>query len=135
MEDSPVDAKIACIALDRISTEHRVHRVANGDEAMAFLRRHGEYEDAPEPDLILLDLNLPIKDGREVLAEIRADPKLKSLVVVILTSSDCAEDVRACYQLNCNAYLTKRLKIGDLMETFKTIERFFFEVAILPTDT
>lgn len=128
VEDSTLDAKLVHLALNDFSVEHRVHHVINGEQAMAFLGRQGKYENAPRPDLILLDLNLPVKSGRDVLAEIRSDPKLKSLVVVVLTSSECEEDIRACYQLNCNAYLTKPADIEDLMQTFKAIERLFLQV-------
>ncbi len=135
VEDSKLDAQLAQLALDEFTVANHVHQVVNGEEAMAFLRRQGEYVDAPRPDLILLDLNLPIKDGREVLAEIRGDPQLKSMVVVVLTSSEAEEDIRECYELNCNAYLTKQLDVGELVETFHAIERLFLQVAKLPTDT
>ncbi|MEO8499026.1 MAG: response regulator [Planctomycetota bacterium] len=134
VEDSRIDAKLAQLALSEFSVENRVHHVTDGGEAMAFLGRQGKYENAPRPDLILLDLNLPVKDGREVLAEVRSDPKLKSMVVIILSSSDCEEDILACYQLNCNAYLTKQMDIDDLMEAFKAVELLFLQVARLPTD-
>jgi CheY-like chemotaxis protein len=135
VEDSNIDAQLTRIALKEISVEHRVHLVVDGDEAMEFLFQKGDYEDAPRPDLILLDLNLPAKDGHEVLAEIRADPTLKPLVVVVLTSSANEEDVSACYQLNCNAYLTKQMSVKDLIVSFEAISQFFFQVAILPTES
>lgn len=134
VEDSKLDAQLAQLALNDFSVENRVHHVLNGDKAMAFLRQQGEFAKAPRPDLILLDLNLPIKHGSEVLAEIRGDPQLKPMVVVVLTSSEAEEDIRECYRLNCNAYLTKPLDMGELMEAFRAVERLFLQVSKLPTD-
>jgi len=134
VEDNKADAKFAQVALEKIEVEHHVHHVLDGDEAMRFLHREGEYSDAPRPDLILLDLKMPKKDGCQVLREIRSDENLNSLVVVILTTSDANEDVANAYRLNCNVYIKKHIDLEIFIDSIKVIDRLFFQLALLPPE-
>jgi two-component system response regulator len=109
-----------------------VHVVEDGVAAMAFLRQAGKYAGAPRPDLILLDLNLPGKDGREVLAEIKTDERLKHIPVVILTTSRDEQDVLKAYGLHANCYITKPVDFGQFLEVVKSIEHFWVTVVTLP---
>jgi CheY-like chemotaxis protein len=117
-------------------TDNKVHNtlscVTDGVQAMQFLRREGEYQDAPRPDLILLDLNLPRKDGREVLAEIKGDEQLRTIPVVVLTTSQAEEDVLRSYQLHANAYVTKPVDFDRFIEVVRQIDDFFVTVVKLP---
>ena len=106
--------------------------VSDGEEAMAYLRREGKYADAPRPDLILLDLNLPKKDGREVLAEIKADEDLKRIPVVILTMSRDEEDILKSYNLHANCYITKPIDVSQFFKVVKTIEDFWLGIVVFP---
>ena len=106
--------------------------MADGVEALAFLRREGPYADSPRPDLILLDLNLPKKSGREVLAEIKADPDLKRIPVVILTVSQAEQDIIKSYNLHANCYITKPVDLDQFLEVVKSIENFWLTVVMLP---
>lgn len=132
VEDSPSDADLTQQALIEGKIDNNLHRVKDGVEALAFLRREGEYAQAPRPDLILLDLNLPKKSGLEVLREIRADPTLHSLVVVILTASHEERDIIEAYGLNTNAYITKPVDFDQFAQVVKQIDTFFFRVMTLP---
>jgi CheY-like chemotaxis protein len=132
VEDSPSDAKLTREALKEGKVENRIHHVVDGVEAMSFLRRQGGYGDAPRPDLILLDLNMPRKDGREVLADIRADPDLKHLVVVVLTTSSEERDVLGSYGLNSNMYIVKPVDLDQFFDVIGGIDRFCFTVVTLP---
>jgi len=132
VEDSPTDAELTRQALVGGKIDNNLHRVKDGAEALAFLRREGTYGHAPRPDLILLDLNLPKISGLEVLREIRADPNLKSLVVVVLTSSRDEQDVIAAYGLNNNAYITKPVDMNQFFQVVKDLDNFFFHVVTLP---
>ena len=116
VEDSPGDVRLTREAFHSADPQIRLHVAVDGVEAMAFLRNKPPHLDAPRPDLILLDLNLPKKDGREVLAEIKADEKLKSIPTVILTTSDAEPDIARSYQLQANVYLTKPVRPKDLAE-------------------
>jgi len=106
--------------------------VQDGDEAMAFLRREGRFSDAPRPALILLDLNLPRKDGRELLAELKRTPPFQAIPVIVLTTSDSAQDILKAYELHANAYLTKPLNLDRFMEVAQRVEEFWLETARLP---
>jgi CheY-like chemotaxis protein len=106
--------------------------VSDGSEALAYLRREGEYADAPRPDLILLDLNLPRRDGREVLAEVKADADLCTIPVIVLTTSQADEDVLKSYQLHANAYVTKPVDFDGFIEAIRQIDHFFVSVVQLP---
>ena len=108
--------------------------VDDGEKALAFLRRQGAYAGVPRPDLILLDLNLPRKDGREVLAEIKSDDHLKRIPVVILTTSRAEEDVLKTYNLHANCYISKPIDLNQFMRVVKSIEDFWLSIVVLPPD-
>ncbi|MDQ3812824.1 MAG: response regulator [Armatimonadota bacterium] len=132
VEDSPSDVLLAEEALEHAKVNNNLQVVTDGVEALAFLRREGQYADAPRPDLILLDLNLPRKDGREVLAEIKAEPSLKHIPVVILTTSQAEEDVLKAYGLHANCYIVKPVDFNQFADVVKHIEHFWFTVVTLP---
>ncbi|MBA2593028.1 MAG: response regulator [Pseudomonadota bacterium] len=132
IEDSPSDVLMTREALDQAKVLIDLHVIDNGIDALAFLRRKGRYATAPRPDLILLDLNLPKKDGREVLREIKSDEALKRIPVVILTTSNAEEDVMRAYGLHANCYVTKPFDFEGLAKVVRSIERFWFTVVTLP---
>jgi chemotaxis family two-component system response regulator Rcp1 len=132
VEDNPGDVDLAREALKESRVNNQVHVVSDGVAAMAFLRRTGTYKDAARPDLVLLDLNLPKKDGREVLAEIKADPDLKQIPVVILTTSTDEADVVKTYNLHANCYITKPIDFVQFVKVVKAIEDFWFTIVRLP---
>jgi len=132
IEDSEPDVRLTIEALKEAKVRNRLWVVEDGVEAMAFLLRQGRYADAPRPDLILLDLNLPRKDGRQVLEEIKNDPSLRRIPVVILTTSRAEEDVLRAYDLHANCYITKPVDFDRFMEVIKTIEGFWLTVVKLP---
>ena len=134
VEDNPADRRLAVEALKEGKVINRLYEVEDGVEALEFLRREGEYKDAPRPDLILLDLNLPRKDGREVLAEIKEDEVLRRIPVVVLTTSRDEADVLKMYDLHANCYVTKPLDLGDFIEVVRSIERFWLSIVVLPSD-
>ena len=132
VEDNPGDVRLTREALKEGKVANRINVAADGIEAMAFLHREGKYENAPKPDLILLDLNLPRKNGREVLAEIKMDPDLKSIPVVILTSSQAEKDIVATYNLHANCYVTKPVDFDQFIDVVRSIEDFWFKLVKLP---
>lgn len=132
VEDNPGDVRLTKEALKESKVLNRLHVVEDGVEAMAFLRRQGKYVNAVHPDLILLDLNLPKKDGKEVLAEIKDDPDLKRIPVVILTVSKAEEDIIKTYNLHANCYITKPVDFDRFTEVVKAIEDFWFTIVKLP---
>ena len=132
VEDNPGDARLTIEAMREAKMRNRVHVVEDGVEAMAFLRRQGRYGEAPRPDLILLDLNLPRKDGREVLAEVKADSDLKRIPVVVLTTSRAEEDVIRAYDLHANCYVTKPVDLAQFMKIVAQIDEFWVKVVTLP---
>ncbi|HEX3567854.1 MAG TPA: response regulator, partial [Acidimicrobiales bacterium] len=125
VEDDPGDVLITREALVGSKLVHNIHVVDNGERAVDFLRRHGDYHDAPRPDLILLDLNLPRLDGREVLAQIKGDESLRQIPVVVLTTSDAEEDVLRSYDLHANAYVTKPVEFEAFIAVVRQIDDFF----------
>jgi len=133
VEDNPGDARLAKEALTDSKIKNKLHFASDGEEAADFLFRRGKFEDAPRPDLILLDLNLPKKDGRELLAEIKNDPHLKRIPVVILTTSKAEEDIIKTYNLHANCYITKPLDLDQFMKVVRTIEEFWLTIVRLPT--
>ncbi len=135
VEDSPSDAELTLEALASAKVCNHLSVVEDGVEAMRFLRRQDPYTQAPRPDLILLDLNLPRKDGREVLAELRADPKLTAIPVVVLTSSEAEKDVLQAYTLRANCYVTKPVDFQKFLEVVEAIEGFWLTVVKLPSGT
>ena len=132
VEDSDDDALLAKEGFELLEYSTEVHHVFDGDDCLKFLRRQSPYEDAEEPHLILLDLNLPGMSGREVLTEIVGDPALKHHRVVVLTTSNRPEDVRECYALRCNAYLRKPLDFGDFASLIEDNSRYWFGVVGFP---
>ena len=134
VEDSPSDAQLAIEALQSAKIANHLSHVEDGVEAMQFLRRQGLYRDVPRPDLILLDLNLPRKDGREVLEELKEDPQLKRIPVVVLTTSRAEQDVLRSYTLHANCYITKPMDFTQFMEVVKSIEHFWLAVVTLPKE-
>ncbi|HJV36448.1 response regulator [Geomonas sp.] len=132
VEDNIGDADLAREALDGSKINNDLHVVEDGEKAISFLRREGEYANAPRPDLILLDLNLPRKDGREVLAEIKADQALKRIPVVILTTSRAEEDVLRSYNLHANCYITKPIDLNQFLRVVRSIEDFWLSIVVLP---
>lgn len=134
VEDNKADIRLIQEALKNSSLPHQVIIVRDGMDAMAYLRQEGEYKDSPRPDLILLDLNLPRKDGREVLAEIKADPKLKRIPVVVLTTSRNEDDIFQTYDLHVNCYITKSRNLSELFQIVKGIEDFWLSTVTLPVE-
>src|SRR5271166_6621749 len=132
VEDSPADVRLTREALKEAKVLNTLHVVPDGEVAMAFLLKQGQYAGGPSPDLILLDLNLPKKDGRQVLAEIKEDENLKRIPVVVLTTSRAEEDVVRTYNLHANAYVTKPVDLTQFLEVIRTIEAFWLAVVTLP---
>jgi chemotaxis family two-component system response regulator Rcp1 len=132
VEDNAADVRLTREALKDAKVHNQLHVAADGVEAMAFLRREGRHAGAPRPDLVLLDLNLPKKDGREVLEEIKQDAGLQNIPVVILTTSQAEEDVLRSYQLRANAYVTKPVDLERFLEVVRSIESFWLEIVRLP---
>ena len=132
VEDNPGDVRLTKETLKDAKLMVNLHVVGDGVEAMAFLRQEGKYASAPRPDLVLLDLNLPKKDGREVLSEIKQDPNLRRIPVVVLTISNGEEDVLKSYNLHANAYVNKPLNLEQFAKITKAIEDFWFTVVKLP---
>ncbi|ELZ10486.1 response regulator receiver protein [Natrinema thermotolerans DSM 11552] len=134
VEDNPGDVRLTKEAFKQGRIENDLYVVSDGTEALEFLSKHGEYADAPRPDLILLDLNLPGKDGEDVLEDLKADPKLQSIPVIVLTSSRAEEDIARSYELHANAYLTKPVDPDEFIETVRAFEKFWFSVVRLPPE-
>jgi two-component system response regulator len=133
VEDSPSDVFLTREALKEApGSEPRLHVVSDGVEAMAFLRQQDGFAEAPRPDLILLDLNMPRKDGREVLSEVKGDPHLRTIPVIVLTSSSADNDVRAAYDLHANGYVAKPTDFARFREAIQAIGAFWFHLAKLP---
>lgn len=132
VEDSAADIRLTTEALRRAKVANHLHVVRDGEAAMSFLQRQPPYESARRPDLLLLDLNLPRKDGREVLAEIKRDASLRTIPVVVLTTSSEEEDVLRAYELHANSYVTKPVDFGQFLKVVSAIEDFWLEVVRLP---
>jgi CheY-like chemotaxis protein len=133
VEDNPGDVRLTREALKEGKVHNNLHVAPDGVEALAFLRREGRYADAVRPDLILLDLNLPRKGGREVLEEIKGDPSLRHIPVVILTSSSAEQDIARAYDLHANCYISKPVDLDQFIMVVKSIEDFWFTVVKLPS--
>ena len=133
VEDNKADIRLIEEALKNSSISYQMVVTRDGVDAMAYLHRDGEYAEALRPDLIVLDLNLPKKDGREVLAEIKTDPKLKRIPVIVLTTSRNEDDVEQSYDLNANCYITKSRNLKDLFTIVKRIEEFWLTTVTLPS--
>ena len=132
VEDNPGDARLITEVLKQNKLHNTLNIVKDGIEAMDFLRQRGEFTGAPRPDLIFLDLNLPKKDGREVLAEIKTDKYLKLIPVVVMTTSQAEEDIAKSYSLHANCYVTKPIDFDQFMHVVSSIENFWFSLVKLP---
>jgi CheY-like chemotaxis protein len=132
VEDNPGDARLAIELLKEAKVFNHLTVVSDGVEAMEYLRREGKHKDAVRPDLVLLDLNLPRKDGRQVLREIRADEKLRRIPVVVLTTSEAEEDVLRAYDLSANCYVTKPVDLDQFVKVVQSIENFWLSIVKLP---
>jgi CheY-like chemotaxis protein len=132
VEDDVGDVVMTREALEEGKVLNRLHVVGDGVEALEFLRREGRFADAPRPDLILLDLNLPRRDGRQVLAEVKGDPELRRIPIVVLTTSEAEEDILRSYDLHANAYVTKPVDFDRFVAVIQQIDDFFISVVRLP---
>jgi CheY-like chemotaxis protein len=133
VDDDPGDVRLTVEALKQTKMHTNLSFARDGIEALAFLRRQGKFSDAPCPDIILLDLNMPRKDGREVLSEIKQDPDLRHIPVVVLTTSSDEEDIMRSYHLHANCYVTKPVDLQQFMKVVSSIENFWFTVVKLPS--
>jgi two-component system response regulator len=134
VEDNPADVRLTQEALKEAKVRNHLHVVEDGVAAMEFLLRKGDYSDVPRPDLILLDLNLPKKDGREVLEEIKQDSSLKRIPVVVLTTSQAEEDILKTYNLHANCYVTKPVDLDQFIRIVRSIEDFWLTIVKLPNE-
>jgi two-component system, chemotaxis family, response regulator Rcp1 len=134
VEDNPADAKLTAIVMDGFQTPHQLTVVRDGEEAMAYLRRRAPFAHVPRPDLVLLDLNLPRKDGREVLREVKSDPDLKSVPVVVLTTSGARADLEMAYELQANCFIQKPVDLESFRRVMAAIEAFWLRAVLLPPD-
>jgi CheY-like chemotaxis protein len=134
VDDDEGDLLMIREALDSSTSAHEIHIVHDGEEALAFLRREGRYADKPRPDLVLLDLNMPRMDGRQVLAAVKADDDLRTIPIVVLTTSRAPADIVSSYDLHANAYVTKPMSLDELTSVVKGIDDFFSGIADLPRD-
>ncbi len=132
VEDNPGDVRLTREALRESKLHNDLSVVGDGVEALAYLRREGKYANAKHPDIILLDLNLPRKDGREVLAEVKADPALMHIPIVVLTSSQAEQDIVRAYNLHANCYVTKPVDLEQFIDVVKSVQDFWFVIVKLP---
>ncbi len=132
VEDNPGDVLLTREAFREGRLAHRLSVAEDGEEAICFLRQEGKHADAPRPDLILLDLNLPKKDGRQLLAEVKDDPLLRQIPVIVLTTSDAEQDIWRAYRLHANCYLTKPVQMDDFLAKIRSVEDFWLTVVRLP---
>jgi two-component system, chemotaxis family, response regulator Rcp1 len=132
VEDDPADVELTQYTIAKSKVWIDLHTVGDGVEALAFLRREGKYADAPRPDLILLDLNMPRMDGREFLSELRANSHIKAIPVVVLTTSQTDEDIFKSYELGANCYITKPVGLAEFAKVVGAVEEFWFTVVRLP---
>jgi two-component system, chemotaxis family, response regulator Rcp1 len=135
VEDNPVDVMITKKALSEGRVSNKLHVAEDGEEAMDFLYKRGKYSSAPSPEIILLDLNLPKKDGREILAEVKADPSLRRIPVVIITTSQDKEDIWRSYNLQANCFITKPVDMEQFTKALECLGEFWFSVVRLPIPT
>jgi CheY-like chemotaxis protein len=134
VEDSPGDVRLTREALKEGKIRNNLSHVPDGVEAMAFLRHEGQYADVPKPDIVLLDLNMPRKDGREVLAEMKADARLKRIPVVVLTTSEAEQDILKTYDLHANCYITKPVDLDQFISIVRSVENFWLQLVKLPRE-
>lgn len=134
IEDNPADVLLTKEALTDTKVPYHMQTVSDGLHAMRLLRKQDRYANAQKPDIILLDLNLPVKDGREVLAELKADQNLRHIPVIVLTTSSREQDINTAYALNANCYIVKPIDFDQFCNVIKAVENFWFNVVALPTD-
>ncbi|HEV2519312.1 MAG TPA: response regulator [Thermoplasmata archaeon] len=132
-EDNPADVRLMRELLKESTIVTELHVVSDGEEAVAYMRKRGKYVDAPRPNLVLLDLNMPKRDGRSVLREVKADPELKRIPVIVLTTSGAEEDIRQSYDAHANCYVRKPTDFADFQTIFQKFETFWFTAAEIPT--
>jgi CheY-like chemotaxis protein len=133
VEDNDNDVELTRIGLRKAKLAINLHQVANGEECLAFLRKEGKYADVPEPDLILLDLNMPLMDGHEVLEEINRDERLRHLPIVVMTSSDAESDILSSYNLRCSSYVVKPLDFKAFQSVVEKLADYWFTLVVLPS--
>ncbi|ODS24364.1 response regulator [Candidatus Endobugula sertula] len=133
VEDNPADIELTREALSRGKLHNKLHITEDGEQALDFLHQRGQYKSAPRPDIVLLDLNLPKITGREILAAVKSDEGLASIPVIILSSSEDNQDIKASYALNANSFVTKPVRVEDFLSVVKTIEHFWIEIVKLPS--
>ncbi|MFX4219828.1 MAG: response regulator [Thalassobaculum sp.] len=134
VEDNAADVRLTVEAFKTMKMANQLYTVTNGDDALAFVRRTGEFADAPTPDIILLDLNMPGKDGRAVLKELKEDDKTKTIPVVIMTSSEAETDILAAYENHANCFVSKPLDFSGFARITNAIESFWFHIVVLPSE-
>jgi chemotaxis family two-component system response regulator Rcp1 len=134
VDDNPADSDLTSEVLARNGCPSHIHAVVNGAEAVAFLRREGKYADAAPPDFVILDLNLPCKDGRAVLAEVKADPLLRRIPIAIFSTSEAPQDIARSYELGANCYVSKPGNLQDFISAVTSIGEFWFGVVRLPRE-
>ena len=132
VEDNPGDVRLTQEALLGAKVANELHVVGDGEEAIEYLRRRGRYVDAPRPDIVLLDLNLPRLDGREVLMDIKGDPDLAKIPIIILTSSSAERDIHSAYELHANCYISKPVDFTEFIEAVRSLEGFWLRIVRLP---
>lgn len=132
VEDNPGDVRLTVEALRDAKVANELHVVGDGDEAIQFLHHRGRYVDAPRPDIVLLDLNLPRLDGRDVLADIKTDPDLAKIPIIVLTSSSAERDIQDAYELHANCYISKPVDFTDFIEAVRSLEGFWLKIVRLP---
>lgn len=134
-EDNEYDVMLTRKCFKQLKFAVNMHHVENGEECLAFLRKEGDYADVPTPDLILLDLNMPVMDGREMLAEVKKDNKLKYLPTLVLTTSEDQRDVLAMYELRCNSYIIKPIDFNKFQEMIQNICAYWLTIVVLPLNS
>jgi len=132
VDDNPADLDLEREVLSKSVRPSHIASVKDGEQALAFLRRQGEHRDAPRPDLVVLDLNLPRRDGRQVLAEVKTDPELRTIPIVVFTTSSSRQDIMRSYELGANCYVSKPGSLQDFFSAVRSIEQFWFGCATVP---
>lgn len=132
VEDNPGDARLVQKAFELGRLANKIYHVSDGESALKFLRKEEPYSDAPRPDIILLDLNMPGLDGREVLAQVKSDPDLLTIPIIVMTTSSAEQDILESYKLHVNCYITKPVQVQDFINVVKTIDEFWIGVVCLP---
>lgn len=132
VEDNPGDVRLTVEALRDAKVANELHVVGNGEEAIAFLRQQGKHVDAPRPDIVLLDLNLPRLDGRDVLSDIKSDPSLATIPIIVLTSSTAEADIQRSYELHANCFISKPVDFSEFLSAVRSLEGFWLKIVRLP---